>query len=171
MGTVQYMSPEQIQGHEADARSDLFAFDATLYEMLSGKRAFQGKSQLSVASAILEKDPEPLNTLQPLTPLPLERVVRKCLAKDPEDRWQNARDLATELRWIAEGGTPGTAAGNEAAAKGRIPLKLLNTRATSAQKCQELHRRQGNSTVENRSENYWTAMVTWSLLVTPPMAI
>jgi serine/threonine protein kinase len=115
VGTVQYMSPEQIQGQEADARSDLFALGATLYEMLAGKRAFAGKSQLSVASAILEKDPEPLSTLQPLTPPALERVVRKCLAKDPEERWQNTRDLATELRWIAEGRTqpvtPGVARG------------------------------------------------------------
>jgi eukaryotic-like serine/threonine-protein kinase len=122
VGTVQYMSPEQIQGHEADARSDLFAFGATLYEMLSGKRAFQGKSQLSVASAILEKDPEPLNTLQPLTPLSLERLVSKCLAKDPEDRWQGARDLATELGWIAEGGIP--TASSEATVKGRRRERL-----------------------------------------------
>jgi serine/threonine protein kinase len=102
VGTVQYMSPEQIQGREADARSDLFAFGATLYEMVSGNRAFDGKSQISVASAILERDPAPLATLQPLTPPSLDRLVSKCLAKDPEDRWQNARDLVTELRWIAE---------------------------------------------------------------------
>jgi Tol biopolymer transport system component len=119
VGTVQYMSPEQIQGQEADVRSDLFAFGATLYEMLAGKKAFPGKSQISVASAILERDPEPLSTLQPLTPPALERVVRKCLAKDPEERWQNTRDLVTELRWIAEEGPPGTAAGNGAAAIGR----------------------------------------------------
>jgi eukaryotic-like serine/threonine-protein kinase len=120
VGTVQYMSPEQIQGQEVDARSDLFAFGATLYEMLTGKRAFAGKSQLSVASAILEKDPEPVNTLQPLTPPALERVVRKCLAKDPEERWQNTRDLVSELRWIAEsGGTVGTAPAGKLAAKGR----------------------------------------------------
>ena len=107
VGTVQYMSPEQIQGHEADARSDLFAFGATLYEMLTGKRAFAGNSQLAVVSAILEKDPYPARDLQPLTPPALERVVRRCLAKDPENRWQNTRDLASELTWIAEtGGTP-----------------------------------------------------------------
>jgi len=129
VGTVQYMSPEQIQGHEVDARSDLFAFGATLYEMLSGKRAFEGKSQLSVASAILEKDPAPLNTLQPLTPLSLDRVINKCLAKDPEDRWQNARDLATQLRWIAEGGAPDTAAGSQAVAKGQKRDLLYGTLA------------------------------------------
>jgi Tol biopolymer transport system component len=109
VGTVQYMSPEQIQGREADERSDLFAFGATLYEMVSGRRAFDGKSQISVASAILEKDPAPLSTLQPLTPPSLDRLVSKCLAKDPDDRWQNAGDLVTELRWIAEGGAPSPA--------------------------------------------------------------
>jgi serine/threonine protein kinase len=77
------MAPEQIEGREADARSDLFAFGATLYEMLSGRKAFEGKSQLSVVSAILEKDPEPLSTLQPLTPPLLDQIVRQCLAKGP----------------------------------------------------------------------------------------
>ena len=77
VGTAQYMSPEQIQGHEADARSDLFAFGATLYEMLTGKRAFAGQSQFAVVSAILEKEPEPLRDLQPLTPPALERVVSR----------------------------------------------------------------------------------------------
>lgn len=110
VGTVQYMSPEQVLGQEVDARSDIFAFGATLYEMLTGKKAFAGKSQLSVASAILEKEPDALSMLQPLTPPALERAVRKCLAKDPEDRWQNARDLASELKWIAEGGGAPTVA-------------------------------------------------------------
>ena len=90
-----------------------------LYEMLTGKRAFDGKSQLSVASAILEKEPEPLNKLQPLTPPSLERVVSKCLAKDPEDRWQSARDVATELRWIAEANPAAATAESEAVTKGR----------------------------------------------------
>jgi eukaryotic-like serine/threonine-protein kinase len=105
VGTVQYMSPEQIQGKEADARSDIFAFGAMLYEMLSGKRAFEGKSQLSLASAILEKDPEPIATIQPLTPPALEQVVRTCLAKDPDDRFQSAHDLKLQLQWIAAGGS------------------------------------------------------------------
>jgi Tol biopolymer transport system component len=105
IGTVQYMSPEQIQGKEADARSDIFAFGAMLYEMLSGKRAFQGKSQLSLASAILEKDPEPLATIQPLTPPALEHVVRTCLEKDPDDRFQSAHDLKLQLQWIGVGGS------------------------------------------------------------------
>jgi Tol biopolymer transport system component len=105
VGTFQYMSPEQVEGKEADARSDIFSFGAVLYEMLTGRRAFQGKSQLSVASAILEKDPEPATQAQPMTPPALDRAVRKSLAKDPEERWQTARDLMLELRWVAEAGT------------------------------------------------------------------
>ena len=88
MGTVQYMSPEQIQGKDADARSDIFAFGAMLYEMLTGKRAFEGKSQLSVASAVLEKDPDSISAVQPLTPPALEHLVRICLEKDPDQRFQ-----------------------------------------------------------------------------------
>jgi serine/threonine-protein kinase len=105
VGTFQYMSPEQVEGKELDARSDLFSFGSVLYEMLTGRAAFQGKSQLSVASAILEKDPEPISTLQPMTPPALDRTVRKCLEKDPEDRWQTARDLLLELKWISESGS------------------------------------------------------------------
>jgi Tol biopolymer transport system component len=104
VGTFQYMSPEQLEAKELDPRSDIFSFGAVLYEVLTGKRAFPGKSQLSVASAVLEKDPEPISALQPLTPPALDRAIRVCLAKDPEDRWQMARDLLLELKWIAEGG-------------------------------------------------------------------
>ena len=105
VGTVQYMSPEQVQGKEADGRSDIFAFGAMLYEMLTGKRAFEGKSQLSVASAVLEKDPEPISTVQPLTPPALEHLVRTCLAKDPDQRFQSAHDLKLQLQWITAGGS------------------------------------------------------------------
>jgi len=105
VGTVQYMSPEQIQGKEADARSDIFAFGAMLYEMLTGKRAFEGKSQLSVASAVLEKDPDPISAVQPLTPSALEHLVRTCLAKDPDQRFQSAHDLKLQLQWITAGGS------------------------------------------------------------------
>ncbi len=105
VGTFQYMSPEQVEGKEVDARSDIFSFGAVLYEMVTGRRAFQGKSQLSVASAVLEKDPEPISTLKPMTPPALDRAIRRCLAKDPEDRWQTARDLLLELKWIAEAGS------------------------------------------------------------------
>lgn len=104
IGTIQYMSPEQIAGQEADARSDIFCLGCILYEMLTGKRAFEGKSQISVASAILEKDPEPVAKFQPLTPPALEHVVQTCLAKTPDCRWQSASDVANELRWIAATG-------------------------------------------------------------------
>jgi serine/threonine protein kinase/Tol biopolymer transport system component len=104
IGTIQYMSPEQIAGQEADARSDIFCFGCILYEMLTRRRAFEGKSQISVASAILEKDPEPIANFQPLTPPSLEHVVQTCLAKTPDCRWQSASDIANELRWIAVAG-------------------------------------------------------------------
>src|ERR1700692_1011859 len=104
IGTIQYMSPEQIAGQEADARSDIFCFGCILYGMVTVKRAFEGKSQISVASAILEKDPEPVAKSQPLTPPALEHVVQTCLAKTPDCRWQSASDIASELRWIAAAG-------------------------------------------------------------------
>jgi eukaryotic-like serine/threonine-protein kinase len=102
IGTIQYMAPEQIEGREADARSDLFALGAVLYETATGKRPFDGKSQLTLASAILEKDPPPIRTLKPLTPAVFERVVSSCLAKNPDDRFQTAHDVRLELEWIAE---------------------------------------------------------------------
>jgi len=105
VGTFQYMSPEQIEGKELDGRSDIFSLGAVLYEMLTGQRAFEGKSQLSVASAVLEKEPAPISSIKPLTPLSLEHTVRRCLAKNPDERWQTARDLALELQWIAESGS------------------------------------------------------------------
>lgn len=105
VGTLQYMSPEQLEGKEVDARSDIFSFGAVLYEMVTGRRAFQGKSQLTVASAILEKEPEAISTLQPLTPPALERTIRVCLAKEQDERWQSAGDVFNELRWIADGGS------------------------------------------------------------------
>ena len=104
VGTFQYMSPEQVEGKEVDARSDIFSLGAVLYEMLTGQRAFQGKSQLSVASAILEKEPEPISAVKPITPPALDHAILICLAKDPEERWQTARDLLLELKWIAESG-------------------------------------------------------------------
>ncbi len=105
VGTFQYMSPEQIEGKELDGRSDIFSLGAVLYEMLTSQRAFPGKSQLSVASAILEKEPVPLSTIKPLTPPALDHAIRRCLTKEPEGRWQNAADLAGELQWIAEAGS------------------------------------------------------------------
>jgi serine/threonine protein kinase len=105
VGTFQYMSPEQIEGKELDRRSDIFSLGAVLYEMVTGQRAFQGKSQLSVASAILEREPTPITSIKPITPPTVDHAIRRCLAKDPEERWQTARDLALELKWIADSGS------------------------------------------------------------------
>jgi len=102
VGTIEYMSPEQIAGKEADARSDIFALGAVLYEAATGRRAFEGKTQISVASAILEKEPEPISAVKPLTPLLLEQVVAGCLAKSPEDRFQTAHDVKLQLKWMGE---------------------------------------------------------------------
>ncbi len=101
VGTIQYMSPEQIEGKEADVRSDIFALGSVLYEMAAGKRPFSGKSQISLASAILENDPEPLSSLKPTTSAAFERLVTACLQKNPEERFQNAQDVKLELQWIA----------------------------------------------------------------------
>lgn len=119
VGTIQYMSPEQVEGREIDGRSDIFSLGAVLYEMVGGKRAFEGKSQLTVASAILEKEPESLSTLKPMTPTTLDRTIRKCLAKKPDDRWQSASDLATQLNWITDASTAG-ASMQTAEARGKV---------------------------------------------------
>jgi eukaryotic-like serine/threonine-protein kinase len=105
LGTLQYMAPEQLEGKEVDGRTDIFAFGAVVYEMATRKRAFEGNSQASVISAIMSSDPVPMTSLQPMTPPALSRVVTRCLAKDRDDRWQTARDLEVELKWIAEGGS------------------------------------------------------------------
>jgi serine/threonine protein kinase len=101
IGTIQYMSPEQIEGKEADARSDIFAFGAVLYEMTAGKRPFAGKSQISLASSILESEPEPVGKLKPSTPPAFEHVVTTCLQKNPDERYLAAHDIKLELQWIA----------------------------------------------------------------------
>jgi len=110
VGTFQYMAPEQVEGIEADARSDIFAFGSVLYEMLTGKRAFEGKTAASAMAAVLERDPAPISLVQPMTPPALERLVKTCLAKDPDERWQTAHDLKLQLRSIAEGGSQAGAA-------------------------------------------------------------
>ena len=102
LGTLQYMSPEQIEGKEADARTDIFAFGATLYEMLSGKKAFEGKSQVRLMAAILEDEPKPLTTIQPLASKEMEWFIAACLTKNPDDRWQTARDMLRELERVRE---------------------------------------------------------------------
>src|SRR2546422_3172491 len=104
LGTFQYMAPEQLEGREADARTDIFAFGAVVYEMLTSKKAFEGKSQASLIAAILEREPPAMSTLCPVSPPALDRAVKRCLAKDPDDRWQSVRDLSQELKWIAESG-------------------------------------------------------------------
>jgi serine/threonine protein kinase/Tol biopolymer transport system component len=105
LGTLQYMAPEQVEGKEVDARTDIFAFGAVVYEMTTGKRAFEGKTQASLIAKILEIDPPPISSLQPMTPPALDRVVKKCLAKEPDDRWHAAKDLCDEVKWIADGGS------------------------------------------------------------------
>ena len=102
VGTLSYMAPEQLEGREADERTDIFAFGAVLYEMASGRRAFDGKSQASIVAAILAADPVPLTKVSSVTPPALDRLVRTCLAKDPQDRWSSAHDVALQLRAIAE---------------------------------------------------------------------
>jgi Tol biopolymer transport system component len=120
VGTLQYMPPEQLEGRDADARSDIFAFGATLYETIAGQRAFRGASQASLIAAIMSAEPAPVSSVQPLATPALERVVRRCLAKDPDERWQTARDLRQELVWIQEGGSP---AGAPAVAGARRKLQ------------------------------------------------
>ena len=102
LGTPEYMAPEQIEGKEADPRSDIFAFGCVLFELISGRRPFEGKSLPGVIAAILQTDPPRVSALEPAATPALDRVVERCLAKDPEQRWQTARDLKAELEWIAE---------------------------------------------------------------------
>jgi len=108
VGTFQYIAPEVLQGAEADARSDLFSFGCVLYEMVTGRRAFEGESQLSIFTAILEKDPEPISSTHLLGRPLLDRVVRACLEKDPADRIQTAHDVAMNLRWATDTATGDT---------------------------------------------------------------
>jgi serine/threonine-protein kinase len=103
LGTVQYMAPEQLEGGEADARTDIFAFGAILFEMVTGDKAFKGNSSISIMSAILKETPRSVSELRSSTPAPLARLIATCLEKNPDDRWQTARDLLRELRWIATG--------------------------------------------------------------------
>ena len=133
VGTFQYMAPEQLEGVEADARTDIFALGALLYEMATGNRAFQGKTRTSLIAAIVSADPPALSQVQPLTPPALEHVIKKCLAKDPDERWQSAHDVAAELRWISEAGSQaGIAAPLTTKRKRRERVAWLLNLATAA---------------------------------------
>jgi Tol biopolymer transport system component/predicted Ser/Thr protein kinase len=114
LGTLQYMSPEQLQGKDADVRSDIFAFGATMYEMSTGRKAFDGRTQVSLMAAILEHDPPSMSSVQPILPAALNSIVQGCLAKDPEERWQTARDVVKQLKSLQE--SPANAAGVEPSA-------------------------------------------------------
>ena len=107
-GTVPYMAPEQIEGRDVDGRTDIFAFGVVLFEMLCGRRPFAGDSRASLMAAIVAAEPPVCRRCSRESPASLERLIRRCLAKDPEDRWQTARDMAAELRWIAEAGRHAT---------------------------------------------------------------
>ena len=105
LGTLQYMAPEQLEGKEADARTDLFAFGAVVYEMVTGKKAFEGASQASLVGAIMNSQPQSMSALEAMTPPAFDYLVRTALAKDPDARWQTAHDLMGQIKWIVEGGT------------------------------------------------------------------
>ena len=124
LGTMRYMSPEQIEGRPVDARTDIFAFGAVLYEMLTGRRAFDGKTQSSIIAAIMNVDPVPVSDLVPIAPRALDRLITRCLAKDPDDRWQSVHDLLIQLRWIAGRGARGNGSATAAATAKREPLVL-----------------------------------------------
>ena len=129
LGTLQYMSPEQLEGKQVDARTDIFAFGVVLYETLSGHRPFEGKSQASVLGAILEQDPPPVTALQPLTPPLLADLVARCLSKDPDGRWQSARDLMRQLEWIAARTDQAAPTAAPSRAERRTGVRLLRASA------------------------------------------
>jgi eukaryotic-like serine/threonine-protein kinase len=105
LGTLHYMAPEQLEAKDVDARTDIFAFGAVVYEMATGKKAFEGKSQASVITAIMSSEPSPMTMLRPMVPPAVDRLVKTCLAKDPDERWQTAADVTKNLKWNAELGS------------------------------------------------------------------
>ncbi len=123
VGTIQYMAPEQLEGTEADSRSDIFSFGCLLYEMVTGHRAFSGKSHATLIAAIIGSEPPPVSDVKPMSAPGLNRVVKKCLAKDPDERWQSARDMADELRWVAQSGSQ-AGVSSAVAAKRRFKFRL-----------------------------------------------
>jgi TolB-like protein len=125
LGTMQYMAPEQLEGHEADARTDIFALGAIVYEMASGRRAFDGKSRASLIAAIMERDPVPISSIQPMAPVALDSVIRRCLAKEADERLQSARDLAFSLEEIDEQSRSGEMARAAAPTKRKFVWPLV----------------------------------------------
>ncbi|MHB8733754.1 MAG: serine/threonine-protein kinase [Terriglobales bacterium] len=125
VGTFQYMSPEQVEGKAVDARSDIFSLGAMLFEMATGKRAFEGKTTASVIAAVLEREPPPISSVQPVSPSALDRTVKTCLAKDPDERLQTVHDLKLQLKWIAEGAS--SSASQAAFARPSSKRKRLET--------------------------------------------
>ena len=132
LGTFQYMAPEQVEGGEADARTDIFAFGSVLYEMITGTKAFAGKTQTNLVAAILERDPPPLTAVQPLAPPLADSIVRKCLAKNPDDRWQTASDLGSALRWAAEHANATTSGATAVAGTPRTGARRVANGAVAA---------------------------------------
>jgi Tol biopolymer transport system component len=132
LGTFQYMAPEQVEGGPADARTDIFAFGSVLYEMITGKKAFEGKTQTNLVASILERDPPPLTTVQPLAPPLVDSIVRKCVAKNPDDRWQTASDLGSALRWAAEGANATTSGATAVAGTPRTGARRVANGAVAA---------------------------------------
>ena len=133
LGTFQYMAPEQIEGLDADARTDIFAFGCVLFEMITGTKAFDGQSRASLLGSILKDEPPPISRVRPIAPASLDRVVATCLAKDPDNRWQSARDLQRELQWIASGsGVSADGAGAAAARAERRALPVIAAAIASA---------------------------------------
>jgi Tol biopolymer transport system component len=125
LGTLQYMAPEQLEGKEADARTDIFAFGSVLYEMATGKKAFLGTSQASLIGAILKDEPAPISTIEPMSPPGLDRIIKTCLAKDPERRWQSPRDVALELEAVSDRRETGVSAASRLPRRGRLLLGAL----------------------------------------------
>ena len=133
IGTLQYMAPEQLEGQDADARADIFALGVVLYEMLAGKKAFDGKTQAGLIGSIMRDDPTPLSTLLPSCPPALDPIVKTCLAKDPDHRWHTAGDVGRQLKWVLEGGTTsGAAALVLSASRSRRTLAIASTAAVLA---------------------------------------